>query len=877
MKLMVLDGNSLINRAFYGVKPLTAPDGTPTNAVYGFLNILFKLLADESPDALCVAFDRREPTFRHKQYAGYKAQRKGMPDELAAQLPLLKEALDALRIARCELAGWEADDLIGTMAKKASQAGWETVVVTGDRDSLQLITDRVRVKLVSTRMGQTATREMTPESFYGEYGFEPIKIIDLKALMGDASDNIPGVPGIGEKTALDLVRRGGTLAQIYENLDALALKPAALRKLTEGRDMAMLSYDLATIRCDAPIDFAPESARMQPRDEQALHRLFVRLGFQKLIDKLGLTGGGAAQDGQKPEYELIRLEDAAKARALLAEWRGGEPVAVLALPELAGVAAARRGQCFVALRADLEGYDDWIGGLFAPDIAKIVHDWKELYAWLLREGIEGGGVVFDTCLAAYLLDPNAGGYAPERLALSELGFEIPPAQNYRADDAFSPLSDPAPALEALAAHTAAVQALYTRQAPRLEQLGMTALLQDIELPLSPVLARMEREGMSLDRGKLEAFGGTLTGRIGELEKQIHDYAGEAFNIGSTKQLGVILFEKLGLKALKKTKTGYSTDAEVLEKLRGSHPIIDCLLEYRMLTKLKSTYVEGLLKVLGGDGKIHTTFQQTVTNTGRLSSTDPNLQNIPVRSELGGQVRRCFVPRDGWVYVDADYSQIELRILAHIAGDEHMLAAFESGEDIHTVTASQVFGVPPEEVTPLMRRRAKAVNFGIVYGISAFSLADDIGVTRAEAQQYIDTYLQSYAGVRSYMEHIREQAHADGYVSTLYGRRRPLPELRSSNFNTRSFGERVALNMPIQGTAADIMKIAMIAVDARLRREGLRARLVLQVHDELMVESPPEECEAVRRILEDEMEGAAALRVRLLAEAAVGEDWYEAKH
>ena len=875
MKLMALDGNSLINRAFYGVKPLNAPDGMPTNAIYGFLNILLKLLEEESPDALCVAFDMKGPTFRHEQFEGYKAQRKGMPDELAVQMPALKEVLDAMNVARRELQGWEADDLLGTMAAQADQQGWETVIVTGDRDSLQLITEHVRVKLVSTRMGQTTTREMTPESFYEEYGFEPRRLIDLKALMGDASDNIPGVPGIGEKTALDLLRRGETLQQIYQNMDGLELKQGVRRKLTEGRGMALLSYDLATIRCDAPLDFKPQDALLKKPDEPRLYQLFVRLGFQKLIDKMGLSAQGV-QNARRPECPAEMIADDAQADALLERLRGGQPCAVFAAPGTDAAAVACNGRCFVALRGVLSGYDGFLSALFAPDIAKTVHGWKNLYAGLLREGVDGQGVGFDTELAAYLLDPNAGSYALERLALSELGYELPPAAGF-SPDALSPLGDRQGAADTLAAYAAAVLALADRQRPRLQEWGMMPLLLDIELPLSPVLARMEREGMALDRTQLADFGKTLTARVGELEREIHGYAGESFNIGSTKQLGAVLFEKLGLKVIKKTKTGYSTDAEVLEKLRGSHPIIGCILEYRTLTKLTSTYVDGLLKVVGEDGRVHTTFQQTVTNTGRLSSTDPNLQNIPVRSELGGQVRKCFVPREGWVYVDADYSQIELRILAHVANDAHMLAAFESGEDIHAVTASQVFGVPLSGVTSLMRRRAKAVNFGIVYGISAFSLADDIGVTRAEAQQYIDAYLQSYSGVRGYMENIRKKAHEDGYVSTLYGRRRPLPELRSSNFNLRSFGERVALNMPIQGTAADIMKIAMIAVDARLRREGLRARLVLQVHDELMVEAPAEEREEVQRILEEEMAGAASLRVRLPAEATWGDNWYDAKH
>ena len=878
MKLMVIDGNSLINRAFYGVKPLTTRDGTPTGAVFGFINILLKLLADETPDGLCITFDCKAPTFRHEKYEGYKAQRKGMPDELAAQMPILKEVLDAMNIPRYELEGWEADDLIGTIAAIDTAEKWETVIVTGDRDSLQLVSGAVTVKLVSTRMGQTTTREMTPESFYEQYGFEPKRIIDLKALMGDASDNIPGVPGIGEKTANELLRLGGSLEGIYRDLDALELKPAVRRKLTEGRDMAELSFDLATIRCDAPLSFRPEETVRRPPDEQKLYSLLVRLEFQKLIDKLGLSHAAPAPAAALPECAFETLQNAERGLALLRQWRQGEkPVAVLALPGLGGAAALCGGVCALAFRGQTEEYDRYLAALFSAETPKIVHDWKGLYTQLLAEGVDAAGVVFDTCLAGYLLDPNAGGYTLERLALADLQLELPPASAYAGGDAFSPLSDPAPALDALQTHVRALRALYDVQRPQLRDWGMESLLHDIELPLSPILARMEHEGMIVERSRLTAFGAVLQQGIEELEGRIHEYAGEPFNIGSTKQLGVILFEKLGLKAVKKTKTGYSTDVEVLEKLRGKHPIIECLLEYRKLTKLKSTYVEGLLKVIGPDGRVHTTFQQTVTNTGRLSSTDPNLQNIPIRSELGGEIRRCFVPREGWVYVDADYSQIELRVLAHIAGDERMLEAFASGEDFHAVTASQVFGVPLDAVTPDMRRRAKAVNFGIVYGISAFSLSEDIGVSKNEAQQYIDAYLQNFAGVRDYMEDIRRRAKEDGYVSTLYGRRRALPELASSNFNTRSFGERVALNMPIQGTAADIMKLAMIAVDRRLRQENLRAQLVLQVHDELMVEAPEQEREAVCRLLAEEMENAAHLRVRLVADASWGSNWYDAKH
>lgn len=867
MKLMVLDGNSLINRAFYAVRMLTAPDGTPTGAVYGFLNILFKLIEEERPEALCVAFDVKGPTFRHEQYEGYKAQRKGMPEELAVQMPILKEVLDAMRIARCECSGWEADDLLGTMSVRASAQGWETVLVTGDRDSLQLITDTVRVRLVTTRMGQTGSENMTPDTFFEKYGFEPRKIIDLKALMGDASDNIPGVPGVGEKTALDLVRRGGTLEEIYQNLDGLGLKPGVLRKLTEGRELACMSKELATIRCDAPIDFTPGDALVQPPDGPRLYSLFCALGFQKLIERLGLSAQtGAAQPAAAAPCERVRVCRPEQLDALRQEL-DGKPLAALAvLPGLSGVGVCVKDRCFAVLEQDNPSYAPFLAQLFGEKTPKAVHDSKSLDSALCVRGAELGGVVHDTALAAYLLEQGSG--APlEKLSLSVLGRELAPLPDGE---------EPGALCDALCAHAETVYGLYEKQKPRLEELGMTSLLRDIEIPLSPVLARMEREGMALDRGRLDAFGQQLSARISELEESVYAHAGERFNIGSPRQLGAILFEKLGLKAIKKTKTGYSTDAEVLEKLRLKHPIVPEILEYRMLTKLKSTYVDGLMKVIGPDGRVHTNFQQTVTSTGRLSSTDPNLQNIPVRSELGGEVRRCFVPREGWVYVDADYSQIELRILAHIANDRHMLEAFEKGEDIHTVTAAQVFGVPPSEVTPLMRRRAKAVNFGIVYGISAFSLADDIGVSRAEAQSYIDAYLQSYSGVRQYMEDIRKKAYEDGFVATLYGRRRALPELSSGNFNQRSFGERVALNMPIQGTAADIMKIAMIAVDARLRRESLRARLVLQVHDELMVEAPREELETVQAILQQEMEGAASLRVRLAAEASWGENWYDAK-
>ena len=881
MKLMVIDGNSLINRAFYGIRMLTTKDGQPTNAVYGFVNILLKLLDEEKPDALCVTFDRKAPTFRHLAYEGYKAQRKGMPDELAAQLPVLKDVLAAMNIPRYELDGWEADDLIGTIAARDTAAGWETVIVTGDKDSLQLVTDSTRVKLVSTRMGQTTTKEMTPETFQETYGFAPIHIVDLKALMGDTSDNIPGVKGIGEKTAMDLIQRYQSVEAIYADVEGVEAKPAVKKKLAEGEEQARMSYDLATIRCDAPIDFSPEDARRREPDGPALYELFLTLEFNKLIDKMGLSGGPAAGRADKPAAGAVRQErvtDRVRMAELVEQWRREPWVAVLALPSLDVVAVAWDGGARAALCAAdrLEGYNELLRALFSGEIQKVSHNVKDLMHLLLDEGLSADGFCFDTALAAYLLSPTDGSYELEKLGITYFNQEFPKAKEYLAPDAFGPLADPAGPAEAMCAHAALAAALYRALAPKLEELDMHELYYGLELPLCPVLAEMERAGMLVDRRALADFGILLDGRIQADEALIYELAGEEFNINSTQQFGRILFDKLGLPPVKKTKTGYSTNADVLEKLRDKHPIVEAVLDYRQLAKLKSTYVDGLTKVIAADGRIHTSFQNTVTATGRLSSTEPNLQNIPVRTELGAELRKMFVAPAGRVLVDADYSQIELRLLAHIAGDEHMIAAFRTGEDIHTVTASQVFGVPPEQVTHEMRRRAKAVNFGIVYGISDFSLSQDIGVTRAEAKAYMEKYFEKYSGVHAYMTQVVERAKADGYVSTLMGRRRWLPELKSSNFNLRSFGERVALNMPIQGTAADLIKKAMLRVDGRLRRDGLEARLVLQVHDELIVECPEGEAEQVQRLLAEEMEHVAELAVPLTAEAHAGKSWAEAK-
>ena len=885
-KLMVLDGNSIVNRAFYGVSSnLTTRTGQPTNAVFGFLNILNKLLDEEQPQALCVTFDRKAPTFRHLAYEGYKAQRKPMPEELASQMPILKEVLSALNIPMYELDGWEADDLIGTIAKTDERAGWDTVIVTGDKDSLQLVTDHTTVKLVSTRMGRTTTKDMTPETFREAYGFDPIHIIDLKALMGDASDNIPGVKGIGEKTAMALLAQQPSIDGLYANLDQMDVKPAARKKLVEGEGDARMSYDLATIHTDAPIAFKPEDNLCQKPDEPKLYQLFLDLEFAKLIDKYHLTAPqGEGQAEEKTDLACTctseTVTDRARMEELLALWRTKERVDVLALPSLDVVCV----ECWLSpeeshaavFRADsLDCYNDFLKGLFAPDIKKAAHGVKALCRALLAEGIAPGGFVFDTEVAAYLLAPADGSYDLEKLGLTYYNHQFPKAADYLADGAFGPLADLAVSCGAITSHCALIGALVDTLTQRLKELGMWELYQTVDLPLCPVLAEMETEGFLVDRKALAQFGDMLSGRIQTAQKNIFDLAGEEFNINSTQQLGRILFDQLGLPPVKKTKTGYSTNADVLDKLRGSHPIIQEILDYRQLTKLKSTYVDGLGKVIGPDGRIHTCFQNTVTATGRLSSTEPNLQNIPIRTELGAQLRKMFVAPAGRVLVDADYSQIELRLLACMAGDQAMIDGFNSGEDIHRITASQVFGVPQSEVTPQMRRSAKAVNFGIVYGISPFSLSQDIGVTVAQAKEYMEKYFQHYSGVRTYMDGVVARAKADGYVTTLFARRRWVPELKSSNFNTRSFGERVALNAPIQGTAADVIKAAMIRVRDRLLAQGLKGRLVLQVHDELIVECPQEEAEAVQRLVKEEMEAVVSLPVPLVADTAAGKSWADA--
>ncbi len=882
MKLMVIDGNSIVNRSFYGVRPLTTREGLPTNAVYGFVTTLQRLLEEERPEALCVTFDRREPTFRHLEYEGYKAQRKGMPEELAQQMPVLKEVLDAMDIPRYELAGYEADDLIGTISRRCEAEGWDCVVVTGDKDSLQLITGHTKVKLVSTRMGQTTTRDMTPATFREAYGFDPIHMIDLKALMGDASDNIPGVAGVGEKTAMALIGQYASVDAIYAALPDIDAKPGVIKKLQAGEDAARMSYHLATIVTDAPLAFKPEENLRRPAKPE-LHDVFLRLEFSKLIEKMGLDQGeprAAEETVQTGACVSEIVGDPGRMEELLALWRQREePVACLALPELGGVCVewggSQMGQAAVFLPARLTCYNDFLRRFFAADIKKVSHDVKDLTRALLAESLPAEGFVFDTALAGYLLDATAGHYDLERLGMTWFNESFPKAKAYLSEGAFTPMGEDPDALGAWMGHTALIDALYGAMLPRLRETGTEELYFTVEMPLCRVLAEMELAGFRVDARMLQSFGETLTAAIDTLEQQIYSHAGR-FNINSPKQLGEVLFERLGLPPEKKTKTGYSTNAEVLEKLRAQHPIVDQVLQYRQYTKLKSTYVDGLLKVISPDGRVRTSFQMTVTATGRLSSTEPNLQNIPTRTELGSELRRMFVADPGKVLVDADYSQIELRLLAHISGDEAMEAAFLSGEDFHTVTASHVFGIPVGEVTPSMRRAAKAVNFGIVYGISAFSLSQDLGVAVFEAREYMEAYFARFPGVKRYMEQVVAEARKNGYVETLMHRRRALPEIKSSNFNMRSFGERVALNMPIQGTAADIIKLAMVRVFDRLKRENLEAKLIMQVHDELIVECPAAETEQVKALLTQEMEGVFHMAVPLTADAHSGKNWLEAK-
>ena len=851
-RLLVIDGNSIINRAFYGVKALTTKDGQYTNAIVGFLNILARLRTLSEATHIAVAFDRHAPTFRHQMYAEYKAGRKGMPDELRQQLQPLKDILTAMGLTLVELDGYEADDILGTLSAAAAQNGDACFIATGDRDSLQLVGDGVTVLLATTKMGHPETVVMDTAAIEEKYGLTPAQLIDLKALQGDTSDNIPGVPGVGEKTALDLMHRFGSLDYIYENLAELDIRDNLRSKLENGKESAYISKKLGTICREVPISVLAVDYEIAPMQESTLATLLTKLELFKWMEKLGLSAQPVAAPTAAESVSVLTVEGNEALDKILAQAKKAGKVDLLAQvegEEILSLALAADG-CAARIDRLAPDFERLFSLLTDPTVAKRTHNSKPLFAAMLSMGLQPTGFVLDTCLAAYLLNPLSSDYSLSRL-LTEYGLAVEEPLS-----TFSALAD-----------------ILSRQ---VEEQGMTALLAEVEQPLAEVLASMENEGMAADREGITAFGRDLSARIRTLQQEIWQQVGYEFNLNSPKQLGKALFEDLGLPAGKKTKSGYSTNAEVLEKLREQHPVVANLLEYRTLTKLNGTYCDGLLGLITPAGRIHSVFNQTETRTGRISSSEPNLQNIPVRSELGRQMRRFFTARDGWVLCDADYSQIELRVLAHMAAEPTMLAAFNGGEDIHRSTAAQVFGMPPEMVTPEMRSAAKAVNFGIIYGIGAHSLSEDLGVSYGEAKAYIESYLHHFGAVSAFMERLIGDATDKGYGETLFGRRRPLPELKAGNAMTRHFGERVARNMPIQGTAADIIKIAMVRVYHRLRAEGLQAKLILQVHDELLVEAPPAEAQRVAALLKEEMEAAATLQVKLEVDVHIGETWYEAK-
>ncbi|MCI8497409.1 MAG: DNA polymerase I [Clostridiales bacterium] len=863
MKLLAIDGNSIFNRAFYGIRLLTTKSGQYTNAIYGFLTILLKLLDNVSPDGVAIAFDMRAPTFRHKQYEGYKAQRKGMPPELASQLEPLKDILTSLGYRLLQAEGWEADDILGTLASACRKQGNECVIATGDRDSLQLVGGGVTVRLAATRQGRPEVRYYDDAKITEEYGVSPLQLIDIKALQGDASDNIPGVAGIGQKTASALIQQFGSLDGVYEHLDSPDIKPGVRAKLTAGKDSAYLSRSLGEIHTDAPVETAWESFVPHPAPGAETARLLARYELFSLIERMHLDAP-AEQDIAAPQAKeaILSVREEDNFPALVARLRGQKQCYLLVryendTPAMIAVCEENGVTLLSNTQPDFEKAT--LSLLSDPSISLITHNAKPLYKYVLSKGREPAKVQADTEITAYLLNPSASGYDLSRLA-AEYHLPLPTLPEGTADTA----------LEA-----ALLPAVWETLSPLLQANGQEQLFYEMELPLTRVLAEMELEGFSVNDMAIEAYGRELEAKLTGIRDSIYEDVGYEFNINSPKQLGEALFVKLGLPVRRKTKSGYSTDASVLESLRDYHPAISKILEFRTLSKLKSTYCDGLLKVTGPDGRIHTIFKQTETRTGRISSTEPNLQNIPVRTELGREFRRFFEAKAGCVLVDADYSQIELRVLAHIADDETMRAAFRDGVDIHRLTASQVFHMPPEMVTPLMRSRAKAVNFGIVYGIGAFSLAKDIGVSRREADEYIKGYLNTYSGVKRYMDRAVKDAKESGYCETIFGRRRYLPELSSSNANLRGFGERVAMNMPIQGTAADIIKLAMIRVSRRLKDEGLQSRLILQVHDELIVEAPQGEADHVAVILKEEMQHAAELSVPLEVDANTGATWYDA--
>ena len=864
-KLLILDSNSILNRAFYGVRYLSAKDGTPTNAIYGFLNILLKLIKEQEPDYICAAFDVKAPTFRHKQYEGYKAQRKPMPEGLAAQMPLAKDVLRAMGVTILEKEGYEADDIIGTVARLCEESEISCFIATGDKDDLQLASDKTKVILTVTKSGYNETIIYDDKAVKEKYRVTPTEFIDVKALMGDPSDNIPGVKGVGEKTAMSLIEKHHSIEYIYENIDGIGLKGAMLQKMKDGRKMAFMSKELATINRNTPIEFNAEECVFDGFENNGeLYEILKRLELDSIIKKLDLSGG----DNVKENEDIFKdFSYQVGDKNMIS----GDKVTVVLDFDGDNISSAAVG---AGNNAVVLNEQDDIKELLEDDsIAKVMFDVKEAIV-KLNGRIDIKNISDDTAIAAYLVDPAKNEYTIEKLASEYFGtvIEKPEVKQLSLlDDVETDRS------EYLAKCAVALGVLNERIGDKIKENGQEKLYHEVELPLVTVLAHLEINGFLVDDNQLKEFADKLGEKIDALTNEIYMLAGEEFNINSPKQLGVILFEKLELKPVKKTKTGYATNADVLEKLRDKHPIVNFIMEYRQLAKLKSTYCDGLRAVVNPNThRIHSVFTQTVTVTGRLSSTEPNLQNIPTRTELGREIRKMFVAKEGYVLVDADYSQIELRVLAHIANDETMINAFRNNEDIHAVTASQVLGIPLEDVTKEQRSSAKAVNFGIVYGIGEFSLAQDLHISVKEAKAYIESYLEKYHGVRNYMESIKEQAKKDGYVKTMLNRIRYIPELKSPNYNIRQFGERVALNTPIQGTAADIIKLAMVRVDNRLINEGLKSKLILQVHDELIVEAHKDEVDKVKQILSEEMQGAMELNVPLKVDMSTGHSWYDAK-
>lgn len=864
-KLLILDSNSILNRAFYGVRYLSAKDGTPTNAIYGFLNILLKLIKEQEPDYICAAFDVKAPTFRHKQYEGYKAQRKPMPEGLAAQMPLAKDVLRAMGVTILEKEGYEADDIIGTVARLCEESEISCFIATGDKDDLQLASDKTKVILTVTKSGYNETIIYDDKAVKEKYRVTPTEFIDVKALMGDPSDNIPGVKGVGEKTAMSLIEKHHSIEYIYENIDDIGLKGTMLQKMKDGREMAFMSKELATINRNTPIEFNAEECVFDGFENNGeLYEILKRLELNSIIKKLDLSGG----DNVKENEDIFKdFSYQVGDKNMIS----GDKVTVVLDFDGDNISSAAVG---AGNNAVVLNEQDDIKELLEDDsIAKVMFDVKEAIV-KLNGRIDIKNISDDTAIAAYLVDPAKNEYTIEKLASEYFGtvIEKPEVKQLSLlDDVETDRS------EYLAKCAVALGVLNERIGDKIKENGQEKLYHEVELPLVTVLAHLEINGFLVDDNQLKEFADKLGEKIDALTNEIYMLAGEEFNINSPKQLGVILFEKLELKPVKKTKTGYATNADVLEKLRDKHPIVNFIMEYRQLAKLKSTYCDGLRAVVNPNThRIHSVFTQTVTVTGRLSSTEPNLQNIPTRTELGREIRKMFVAKEGYVLVDADYSQIELRVLAHIANDETMINAFRNNEDIHAVTASQVLGIPLEDVTKEQRSSAKAVNFGIVYGIGEFSLAQDLHISVKEAKAYIESYLEKYHGVRNYMESIKEQAKKDGYVKTMLNRIRYIPELKSPNYNIRQFGERVALNTPIQGTAADIIKLAMVRVDNRLINEGLKSKLILQVHDELIVEAHKDEVDKVKQILSEEMQSAMELNVPLKVDMSTGHSWYDAK-